>query len=65
MEQKEAAEAATATATAASIFGKMSIKPGIEGEGKPMVIKKTEIKGRVLPVNERKKPKRANGDSIF
>ena len=63
MEQKEMAEAA------ASIFGKMSIKPGVDGEGKPMVIKKAapkqETKGRVLPVTERKKPKRAAGDSIF
>ncbi len=50
-------------------IGTMSFQAGVEGEGKPMVIKKAEskpeIKGRVLPVNERKKPKRAAGDSIF
>ncbi len=50
-------------------LGMMSFQAGVEGEGKPMVIKKAEpkpeIKGRVLPVTERKKPKRAAGDSIF
>ncbi len=49
-------------------FAKMSIKAGVEGEGKPMVIKKEpkpEIRGRVLPIHERKKPKRVTGDSIF
>ncbi len=51
-------------------LAKMSIKAGVEGEGKPMKIKpaepKPQIKGRMQPITFGKpKPSRVAGDSIF
>jgi len=49
-------------------LAKMSIKAGVEGEGKPMKIKSTEPKpkGRMQPITFGKpKPSRVAGDSIF
>jgi hypothetical protein len=51
-------------------LAKMSIKAGVEGEGKPMKIKsaepKQQIKGRMQPLTFGKpRPSRAAGDSIF
>lgn len=51
-------------------LAKMSIKAGVEGEGKPMKIKsaepKPQIKARMPPITFGKpKPSRVAGDSIF
>ncbi len=55
-------------------LAKMSIKAGVEGEGKPMKVAepKPAIKGRVQPVNSSIKPVRGRpnnaghtGESIF
>ncbi len=49
-------------------LAKMSIQAGVEGTGKPMMVKpvesKPQIKARMQPISK-PKPARFTGDSIF